>query len=131
MPTQRILFEVPTNAADTGTQGDTGPVLHGELSHFHWNPTVADTGGDLTMAVLPKAGDTGDGWNIYSKTDILGANFTAAPRQPQHGVDGAADPADTGAAFGVPIIFAGDRLRIKLVPAGGSPAGRLYVYLKN
>lgn len=121
----RHIFRVPTNAGDTGTQGDTGPPLTGELMQLHWNPTTADTGGDLTIAVLPREDDTGDGWNIYSKTDILGSNFTAAPMQR---IFDAAGLSDTGMT---PIVFAGDRLRIKIVPAGGSPAGRLYVYTRR
>lgn len=122
---QRILFEVPTNAGDTGTQGDTGPAIFGELAQIRWNPTTADTGADLALTVLPRAGDTGDGWDILSDNDCLGVNFTRVLRQDTH------DPAgvsDTGSA---PIVMAGDRLRVKIVPAGGSPAGRLYVYFKS
>jgi hypothetical protein len=62
-------------------------------------------------------GDTGSGWVFYSETRNFGAGFTRAPRQPQHGADGAPDPADTGAAFGVPVVGWLDRLRLKLAPA--------------
>lgn len=122
---QRILFEVPTNAGDTGTQGDTGPPINGEIMQVRWNPTVADTGGDLTLTVLPKTGDTGDGFDILADADCLGANFNRVPRQDTHDATGVSD---TGSA---PIVLAGDRIRMKINPAGGSPAGRLYVYIKN
>ena len=125
---QRQIFEIDT---DTGTQGDTGPSFFGEIAQMRWNPTTGDTGGDLLVALLPKQGDTGDGWEFYNDNDVLGTNFVRAPRQPQHGSDGAADPADTGAAFGVPIVGAGDRLRVKVIPGGAAVVGRLYIWIKN
>lgn len=128
MPMTRQLFNVST---DTGTWGDTGPAFNGTVMQMHWNPSTADTGADLAISLLPRSGDTGDGWLIYNDNDCLGADFTRAPRQPMHGADGAADPADTGAAFGVPIVAAGDRLRIKVTPGGAAVAGRLYIWTQE
>lgn len=121
----RQLFEIDT---DTGTQGDTGPPFHGLVYQMRWQPTTADTGADLQIALLPRKDDTGDGWLFVNETDVLGTDFVRAPRQPQHGSDGAVDPADTGAAFGVPVVGAGDRLRVKVIPGGAALVGRLYVW---
>ena len=49
--------------------------------------------------------------------------------QRQHGADCNTDPADTGAAFGVPIVFEGDRLAVKVIPGGPAVAGTLHVWL--
>lgn len=121
----RHIFSVST---DTGTWGDTGPGFFGAIQQMRWNPDSMDTGADLVVMVLPKEGDTGDGWVVYNDNDCLGTNFVKALRQPQHGSDGAADPADTGAAFGVPIVGAGDRIRVKVIPGGAGGTGRLYIW---
>ena len=78
-------------------KGDTG-FLVGALEQLRWSPAANDTGqvGTLSLAVVPEAGDTGSGWEFYGETRNFGAGFTRAPRQPQHGFDGAPDPADTG-----------------------------------
>ena len=121
----RQIFEVDT---DTGTWGDTGPPFFGEVKQMRWNPTTADTGGDLKVALLPREDDTGDGFEFFNDNDCLGTNFQRVPMQPMHGSDGAADPADTGAAWGVPVAGAGDRLRVKVIPGGAAVVGRLYVW---
>ena len=124
---QRILFNITT---DTGTQGDTGQNVHGALLQFHWNPTTPDTGADLRLDLLPKMGDTGDGFSIFDDNDCLGVNFTRAPRQPTHDLSGAVDQTDTGTPASLsPYVFAGDRLRVKVTPGGAAVVGRLYVYL--
>jgi hypothetical protein len=62
--------------------------------------TGGDTGGTLELVLKPIPGDTGEGFVFASHG--LTPQFTKAVRQPQHGLDGAADPADTGAGpFGV------------------------------
>lgn len=121
----RLFFPVDT---DTGHQVIVSAPFSGAVHQMHWNPDVGDTGGDLTVSLLPKSGDTGDGFQIYSEVDCLGSDFTRAPRQAQHGPDGSIDPADTGAAFGVPVVAAGDRLQVKVTPGGSSVSGRLYVW---
>lgn len=123
MPFQRHLF----NLSDTGTMTDTGPCFFGEVCQYRWVNTGGDTGGSLEMVLMPRPSDTGEGFLIASHT--LVPNFTKAPRQPQHGVDGAPDPADTGAAFGVPVVAAGDRIRVKKTGAAG--VGRLYVWTRD
>jgi hypothetical protein len=119
MPIHRQLFNI--NAASSAV-GDTGPPINGALLQLHWNPTTADTGADLQIAVLPKTGDTGDGWVVLEDNDCLGTNFTRALRQRLHDSAGASD---TGAG---PIVMAGDRLRVKVTPGGSACVGRLYVY---
>lgn|SRR3990167_1510085 len=116
------------------TKGDTG-ILAGAVQQFRWYPTTVDTGqvATLVLSVLPDQSDTGRGWNFYSQASInLGAGLTKAPRQAMHGSDGAADPADTGAAFGVPVVGASDRLRCKVIPAdtGVVVDGDLYVWMR-
>lgn len=120
----RQLFEVDT---DTGTWGDTGPPVFGELVQVHWNPTTADTGADLKLAWLPKAGDTGDGFEFFNDNDCLGTNFQRVPVQANHHSDGF----DTGAAQESPVAFAGERLRVKVIPGGAALVGRLYVTFKS
>ena len=112
---------------DTGTQALTGPNFNGSVEQYRWVSTGGDTGGSLAIGLYPLSGDTGDGFVFASHS--LTPQFTKAPRQPQHGSDGAADPADTGAAFGVPIVAAGDRLRA--VKTGATGTGRLYVWTKQ
>lgn len=107
---QRQLFEFN----DTGTFGDTGPSFSGFIHQLRWNPTAGDTGCDLQIAMLPKQGDTGDGWLIYSKTNVLGANFSEIN--------------DTGL---LRTVAAGDRLRVKGINQAGvatALVGRLYVW---
>lgn len=125
MPTSRMLFNV---SADTGTWGDTGPAVWGGLLQMHWNPTTADTGADLTITLLPKEDDTGDGWIIYNDNDCLGANFTKVPYQATHEAGGAVASTDTGTWSAVPVVFAGDRPRVKVTPGGAAVAGRLYLW---
>lgn len=117
----RQLYEVDT---DTGTWGDTGPPVIGELKQVRWNPTTADTGADLKLAVLPRSGDTGDGFEFFNDNDCLGANFNRVPVQANHHSDGF----DTGAAQESRIAFCGDRPRVKVIPGGAAVVGRLYLY---
>lgn len=125
---QRQLFHVSTGM---GEWADTGPAFHGAIMQMGWQPSTADTGADLQITLLPQPGDSGDGWLIYNDNDCLGADFLKALRQPMHGSDGAPDPADTGAAFGVPIVAAGDRLKVKVIPGGTAVAGKLYVWTRE
>lgn len=127
---QRQIFQINT---DTGTQGDTGPVISGEIAQVRWSPTVVDTGADLLMALLPRTGDTGDGFVFVNDNDCLGADFVRVPRQPTHDLSGAADVTDTGTpAAPAPIVGAGgDRIRVKVTPGGAACAGRLYVWVRD
>jgi hypothetical protein len=125
MPMQRQLYQVST---DTGSWSDTGLPIMGEIRQIGWQPSTPDTGGDVVVTLLPQPGDSGDGWVIAAYPDCLGGDFLRAPRIPQHGIDGNPDPADTGAAFGVPVVAAGDRLRVRIIPGGSAVAGKLYVW---
>lgn len=121
MGVSRQLFEFN----DTGTAGDTGPATFGIIQQMRWNKISGDTGADLQIALLPKMGDTGDGWLIYSKANVLVSNFARAFGQ--RAVD-AAGATDTGL---VPIVAAGDRIRVKVINQAGTGtalAGRLYIW---
>lgn len=124
MTMTRQIFEFN----DTGTAGDTGPATFGAIRQIRWNPTAGDTGADLQIALLPKMGDTGDGWLIYSKANVLGANFAFG--MGQMAVDHVGKT-DTGL---YPIFAAGDRLRPKVVNQAGvgtATVGRLYIWVEN
>lgn len=110
--------------SDTGTFGDTGPGFHGVIMQLHWNPST-DTGATIEMSLLPKTGDTGDGWVFYSQADVLQSNFTRAPRQTLHDSVGL----DTGVDSYGPIVSAGDRIRVKVTAKGtAAVTGSLYVW---
>ena len=121
----RQLFEINT---DTGTQVQTGMNFSGAIMQVRWVPTTADTGADLSMTLLPNDSDTGDGWQFASYADSLGSQFTKAPTQPMHLSDGDAAGSDPDTQPGVPIVAAGDRIKVEVVPGGAAVAGRLYVW---
>jgi hypothetical protein len=115
----RQIYNISTSSSAVT---DTGPSTNGALLQMRWNPTTVDTGGDLVLTVMPKGGDTGDGWEVFNDNDCLGANFVRAPRQQMHDEAGLSD---TGVA---PILLAGDRIQVKIIPGGAAVAGRLYLY---
>ena len=122
---ERKTFNIST---DTGTQGDTGRVhVHGSIEQIRWSPTTGDTGGDLTLTLLTQTGDTAGGFNIFADQDCLGAGFTKQPTIPQTHIDGF----DTGASLDVPVVAAGERLRVKVTPGGAAVVGKLHVYVKK
>jgi len=104
---------------------DTGPPFTGYIMQLAWYPSVVDTGGDLAIDLMPNIADTGEAITIYNDNDCLGTRFLRAPTQPQHHPDGF----DTGASSDVPVVGAGDRLRIRVTPAASSIAGTLYVWI--
>jgi hypothetical protein len=129
---ERIALKIA--AADATTpSGDTGRGVMGELLQLRWVPTVVETGASLSLVQVNRnSGDTAGSSPILTIEDLGSSNRQWCPRQPQHGVDGNPDPSDTGAAFGVPWVFGGDRLRVKVVPAGvGVIAGTLYAWIKK
>jgi hypothetical protein len=124
MTMTRQIFEFN----DTGTAGDTGPAFFGKICQMRWNPTGGDTGADLEVSLLPKMGDTGDGWLIYTKANVLVSNF--AHGLGQMAVD-RVGKTDTGL---YPVCGAGDRIRPKVrnqVGATAATAGRLYFWIEN
>ena len=124
MAVTRQIFEFN----DTGTAGDTGPATWGAIRQIRWNPTSGDTGADLNISLLPRQGDTGDGWLIYSKVNALVSNFAFGLGQ--MAVDHVGKT-DTGL---YPIYAAGDRIRPKVVNQAGATTatvGRLYVWVEN
>lgn len=128
MPFTRYVFNISTDTGVSALQkGDTGQAIFGEIRQLRWNPDSVDTGGDLYVAVLPKMGDSGDGFAVYNNNDCLGANFTHFPTQQTHHLDGF----DTGSTTEDYFVAAGDRLRIKVLPGQGECRGRLYVYVKD
>lgn len=124
MAMTRQIFEF----SDTGTAGDTGPATSGVIRQIRWNPSAADTGADLHISLLPRMGDTGDGWMIYSKANVLGTQFAYALGQMAVNQVGVTD---TGLAL---IALAGDRIRPKVVNQAGvatATVGRLYIWVEN
>jgi hypothetical protein len=119
--TDRVIFEFSTSSSPAG---DTGPNVDGAIVQVRWNPTTVDTGADLVLSILPREGDTGDGFVILNDNDCLGADFVRAPRQAVHDSAGAAL-----ASGDSPYVLAGDRIRAKVIPGGAACAGRLYVWL--
>lgn len=120
MAMQRLLFNVST---DTGRAVYTSAPIFGGLIQQRWVPDTADTGGDLKLTLLYKAGsDTGDGWAFYNNNDCLGAQFTDVPSQHVHDGDGL----DTGNDGMAAIAFAGESLKVEVTPGGAAVVGRLY-----
>lgn len=122
-------YRFPISIADTGlTQGDTGKAMFGKLHQIAWSPTVADTGGSLTVVLCPTDGDTAGGKTILTDEDAFaGPGFMYQPTIAQVQSDGF----DTGVAGEgrVPIVMAGDHLRIKAVAAAAPVAGTLWVWV--
>lgn len=128
MAMKRFVFNVSTDTGASALQsGDTGTEVWGEVRQVRWNPTSVDTGGDLYLALLPRMGDSGDGFAILDDNDCLGANFTRWLGRPTSHLEGN----DTGRGTGACPVVAGDRLRIKVLPGQGECRGRLYVYVKE
>lgn len=116
-----------TISTDTGTKGDTGPPISGTIWAMRWQPTTADTGADLYVALVDAQGDTAGGVQMLSDNDCLGAAFTKQPTFPQTHVDGF----DTGASQDVPFVSAMQRIRVKVTPAGAAVAGKLSFMVKG
>jgi hypothetical protein len=128
MAMRRLLFNVSTDTGvSTAQSGDTGHDIWGEIRQLRWNPTAADTGAGLYVALLPKMGDSGDGFQVVNYTKGLNANWTRHPTQQVHHSDGL----DTGATTEAFFVAAGERLRIKVTPGQNLCTGRLYVYVKD
>jgi hypothetical protein len=120
---QRQVFDLNGGSS---AFSDTGPSFTGAIMQMRWYPTTADTGGDLAIDLMPSAAaaDTGQAYTIYNDNDCLGVPFTKVPSQPQHHSDGF----DTGSGLDVPIVSAGDRLRIRITPGGAAVVGKLYIW---
>jgi hypothetical protein len=128
MSYQRYKFDISTDTGvSTAQSGDTGHNVVGEIRQLRWNPTANDTGAGLYIALLPKSGDSGDGFAIANYTKGLNANWTRFPTQQTSHSDGL----DTGSTTEDYFVAAGDRLRIKVTPGQNLCAGRLYVYVKK
>lgn len=131
MPFQRYRFDISTDTGTSALQsGDTGKVpVYGEIMQIRWavQGAFVDTGADIYVALCPKEADTGDGFQVLSRNDILGANRTwLIGNQMVHN-----DAFDTGATTEGRFVAAGERLRIKVLPGQAECRGRLYVYVKN
>ena len=126
MAVMRQLFSINSSAAVT----DTGPPAFGYVLQTRWEQTgTADTGGDLAIYAQQREADTGDGVLVVNDNDCLGADFFRQYRMPMHGTDGT--QLDTGADFSDPVVLAGERLRVRVTPAGGTVQGRLYVWIMD
>jgi hypothetical protein len=122
----RQLYEI--NTASTKT--DTGPPAHGEFIQARWELTgAADTGADLEIYAQQREADTGNGVPVVVDNDCLGTDFVRQYRAPLHNIDGVA--VDTGNDACAPVVFAGERPRVRVIPAGGTAIGRLYLWFKT
>lgn len=112
---------------------DTGPPTWGQIMQARWEQTgTPDTGADLAIYAQQRELDTGDGVPIVNDNDCLGADFIRQYRSPIHNQSGIAIDADTGDGyFSQPVPLAGDRLRVRVTPAGGTVSGRLYVWTRE
>ena len=120
---QRQIFDL---SGSSSAFSDTGPSFHGAILQMRWYPTTPDTGADLAIDLMPSAAaaDTGQAYTFYNNNDCLGVPFTNVPTQPMHHSDGF----DTGASGDVPIVAAGERLRVRITPGGAAVAGKLYIW---
>lgn len=102
---------------------DTGPPINGAIMQMRWYPTTSDTGGDIAIDLMPSTApsDTGFAMTIYSDANCLGSAFTRVPTQATHDATGGV------ASANVPIVAAGERLRVRITP-GVSVAGKLWVW---
>lgn len=108
---------------------DTGPPVNGALAQARWENTgTGDTGADLAIYAQQREADTGNGVLVVSDDDSLGADFVRQWRSPLHLTTGAVD---TGADGLDAVVFAGDRPRVKVTPAGGTVSGRLYLWFRD
>jgi hypothetical protein len=127
MTMRRYVF--PISCGDSGvTVGDTGKAFFGKLHQIGWAPTVADTGGALVVVLCPVDGDTAGGFTIVNDEDALRApGFLYSPSIGQTQVDGF----DTGVQGEgrVPVVGAGDHLRIKATSAAAATQGKLYFWV--
>lgn len=124
MGTSRQVFDISTSAAKT----DTGPPVFGQLMSARWEVTSSDTGADLAIFAQQRESDTGNGVPLVDDNDCLGADFFRQWRSATHTIAGVVD---TGDDWLEPPVMAGDRLRVKVTPAGGTCAGRLYLWFKD
>ena len=121
---QRQLFNIST---DTGVWTDSGPSFSGEILQARYEVITGDTGGDLAIWLQQANGDTGNGIVVATHAN-LNTDFVRCWRQPVHSTAGAVD---TGADQTVPIVAAGDHLRVKVTPGGAAVAGKLYIWTRD
>ena len=125
MTITRQMYEFATASAKT----DTGPPVTGALHQMRWEQTgTADTGGDVAIYGQQREADTGNGFIAFDDNDCLGTDFQRLPRSATHTVAGLAD---TGDDFLEAVVFAGERPRVRVTPAGGTVSGRLYLWFKD
>jgi hypothetical protein len=123
---QRQIYDVNT---DNGVWTDSGPSFHGEILQARWEATSGgDTGDDLAIWLQQRPGDTGNGVLVVAQAGNLNTDFTRCWRQPTHLTTGAVD---TGADQTVPVVSAGEHLRVRVSPGGASLVGKLYIWTKD
>jgi hypothetical protein len=121
--TARSVFQF----SDTGTEAQTSVPFFGEILQYRWVLQSGDTGGNLEISLNPALdGDTGLGWTIASHG--LQPQLVKALRQPAQASDGL----DTGVDFYVPVVAAGDRVRVvRAATAAGAVVARLYLWTRT
>lgn len=115
----RQKFEFPV-----GKRGDTGAPANGVLHQIRWL-LGSDTGQNVTVSVLPKQGDTGEGYVVYSKVN----GFDAIVTPGLFGHD-----TGSGSSF-VQYSLASERIRVKITNDTGvatpNASGTLYAWFKQ
>jgi hypothetical protein len=119
----RTVFMFDTSIPVT----DTGPPVWGQVLQARWEQTgTPDTGADLAVYAQQREADTGNGVVVVADDDCLGADFVRKWRSPTHNTAGL--PVDTGDDFSEAVVCTGERLRVRVTPAGGTVTGRLYIW---
>lgn len=128
MPIRRQMFAVSSDTGTATTYVDSGPAFFGSIHMVRWDADIPDTGGDLQIFLQQNLTDTGTGVAVVNDNDCMGASFTRAYRMPVRDLSGDID-GDTGAPTNVvPIVSAGEHLRVRVLPGQGQCSGRLYVW---
>lgn len=98
-----------------GNKGDTGAPVEGSLVQLRWLAGT-DTGVNINVAVLPKVGDTGEGYIVHTR--LINTDF------------------DTGFPGHTVRYLDGERLRVKAsndtgVASPNHSGGVMYAWFEN
>ncbi len=126
MYVERIILALTVDASGDATVYSPSRVA-GSVLQVRYVPdatTPLDTNADITI--------TGEesGVAIATLANIGTTAFTKAIRQASHGVDGVASLfAAGGAAVGVPVVVAGERIKCVVAQGGVSKTGTLHLFI--
>lgn len=126
MYVERIILALTVDASGALTTYSPNRVA-GNVLQLRYVPdgtNPLDTGADLTI--------TGEesGVAIATLVNIGTSAFTKAIRHASHGIDGVASLyAAGGAAVGVPVAVAGERIKVVVAQGGVSMTGTLHLFI--